>query len=34
VAKIPAQPALLTDVLDENGQVQVKPAAFGEHEPP
>jgi hypothetical protein len=32
--KLPAQLPLLTDVLDENGQVQVKPAAFDEHEPP
>ena len=33
-AKVPVQPTLFTDVLDENGQLQVKPEAVGEHEPP
>jgi hypothetical protein len=35
LAKVPAQRPLMTDVMDENGQLQVKSVAVDdEHEPP
>ncbi len=33
-AKLLVQATLITDVLDENGQLQVKPPAFDEQLPP
>ena len=34
LATVPAHRPLITDVVEENGQMQMKPTAFDEHEPP